>query len=160
LSGAKYKDVRYSRDEWLAVKKTNVAPFNQLPILIVDSKRKIAQSHAIVRFLARATGLAGKNDTEVTDADQLAGFAEDMRKQYSTLVYNSSASTLLPTFLKETIPNFFGLLEQRLVANGGFYGTYIFLLTSPFCLIRHFSFSCPLTSPFLTDWRRWPIFRW
>ena len=58
------------------------------------------KSYAIVRMIARATGLAGRNESEIIELDELSGFAEDMRKAYSTLAYNSSASTLKDAFVR------------------------------------------------------------
>ncbi|RCN48921.1 glutathione S-transferase protein [Ancylostoma caninum] len=54
LAGQEYEDVRLSRDECL---NTRMMPFSQMPVLEVDGKQ-LAQSFAIVRFLARKFGEA------------------------------------------------------------------------------------------------------
>uniref|UniRef100_A0A1I7XEN0 glutathione transferase n=1 Tax=Heterorhabditis bacteriophora TaxID=37862 RepID=A0A1I7XEN0_HETBA len=54
LAGQEYEDVRYERDEWPQHK--DEMPFGQIPVLEVDGK-KLAQSYAINRFLARQFGI-------------------------------------------------------------------------------------------------------
>merc|ERR1712000_756998 len=55
-------------------------------------------------------------------ADQLAGFSEDMRKKYSAMVYNENAKEMVPAFVKDTLPMYFKMLENRLSSQGAFYG--------------------------------------
>ncbi|KIH50854.1 glutathione S-transferase protein [Ancylostoma duodenale] len=53
LAGQEYEDVRLSFEEW--PKHKAEMPFGQIPVLEVDGKQ-LAQSIAIVRFLARKFG--------------------------------------------------------------------------------------------------------
>jgi len=122
FAGVDYEDKFYARDEWASVhKKSGKFPFGQMPLLVHGTTR-VAQSQAIVRHIARLTGMAGKNESEVTQADELAGYVEDLRKPYGALVYNASARELKAAFMRDTLQPAFARLEARLVANGGFYG--------------------------------------
>ncbi|VDP05095.1 unnamed protein product [Heligmosomoides polygyrus] len=75
-----FTDVRFSHEEW--PKHKAEMPFGQLPVLEVDGKQ-LAQSFAIVRFLARKFGLAGKTafDEALVDsmADQIKDFITEIR---------------------------------------------------------------------------------
>jgi glutathione S-transferase len=119
-AGVSYKEIHYTRADWVKVKKNGLFPFQQMPLLIHGTE-KIAQSSAINRYIARRTGIAGSNDTEVTIADELSEFVEDMRKPYGALVYNSSAPSLKTTFIQDSLVLYFSILETRL-AHGVFYG--------------------------------------
>ncbi|UYV81730.1 GTF2IRD2B [Cordylochernes scorpioides] len=74
--GEDFEDKRYQfgpnreRTEWLKVKHTLGLDFPNLPYYI-DGDIKITQSKAILRYLARKHGLAGKNETEQWKLDML-----------------------------------------------------------------------------------------
>lgn len=53
-------------------------PFGQVPVLEVDGK-KIAQSTAISRYLAKQYGLAGKDDWESLEIDVTVDTIHDVR---------------------------------------------------------------------------------
>lgn len=53
-------------------------PFGQLPVLDVDGK-KIHQSTAICRYLAKQFGLVGKNDWENLEIDAAVYTINDLR---------------------------------------------------------------------------------
>lgn len=53
-------------------------PFGQVPMLEVDGK-KINQSTAIARYLAKQHGLAGKNDWEALEIDAIVDTIHDLR---------------------------------------------------------------------------------
>lgn len=53
-------------------------PFGQVPVLEVDGK-KINQSTAICRWLAKQHGLAGKNDWEALEIDAAVDTIHDIR---------------------------------------------------------------------------------
>ena len=46
-------------------------PFRQLPMLVVDDKTEIAQSGAIVRYLARLTGMQPEDPAQLGEVDAL-----------------------------------------------------------------------------------------
>ena len=74
LAGQEFEDKRLSFDEWRSFKAD--FPFQQLPVLEVTEEQdgktyRIAQSHAITRFLAQRFNLAGKNDIERAQCDMI-----------------------------------------------------------------------------------------
>ena len=60
-------------------------PFGKVPVLEVDGK-KIDQSTAISRYLAKQCGLAGKNDWESLEIDSTVDTIHDVRaSEYNIL---------------------------------------------------------------------------
>ncbi|KAK5970795.1 Glutathione S-transferase [Trichostrongylus colubriformis] len=78
LAGQEYKDVRLTHEEW--PKHKAEMPFGQLPVLEVDGKQ-LPQSFAIVRFLARKFGFAGKNAWEEAVVDSIADQYKDFMNE-------------------------------------------------------------------------------
>ncbi|WKX95184.1 hypothetical protein Q1695_011998 [Nippostrongylus brasiliensis] len=74
LAGQDYEDVRYTLDEW--PKHKDEMPFGQMPVLEVDGK-KLCQSRAIARFLAKRFGYAGKNALDEAVVDSIVDQCED-----------------------------------------------------------------------------------
>ncbi|KAL6736575.1 hypothetical protein Aduo_006910 [Ancylostoma duodenale] len=74
LAAQSYDDIRISVAEWQKLKPE--MPFEQLPVLDVDGKR-LAQSYAICRFLARRFGYAGKTPFEEALVDSIADQIKD-----------------------------------------------------------------------------------
>ncbi|RCN48923.1 glutathione S-transferase protein [Ancylostoma caninum] len=74
LAGQDYEDVRLSHEEW--PKHKAQMPFGQMPVLEVDGKQ-LAQSLAIVRFIARKFGFAGKCLFEEALVDSIADQHKD-----------------------------------------------------------------------------------
>ena len=63
-------------------------PWNQLPMLEYDGK-KIVQSIAMARFLAREYGLSGKNNLEAAQADMLVDCMSDLQNsEYPKYFFN------------------------------------------------------------------------
>merc|ERR1712088_900086 len=81
-AGVEYEDVRIKREDWPAMKPT--IPWNQLPMLEYDG-RKIDQSVAMARFVARENGLAGKNNFEAAQADMLVDCLSDMQNKFAPI---------------------------------------------------------------------------
>lgn len=53
-------------------------PFGQMPVLEIDDK-KVVQSGAICRYLAKIVGLAGDNDLENLEIDSIVDCFNDIR---------------------------------------------------------------------------------
>lgn len=60
-------------------------PMNQLPCLEVDGKR-VNQSLACCRFIARAVNLAGNDDWENLQIDTVADTVNDFRLSMNTML--------------------------------------------------------------------------
>uniref|UniRef100_A0A915B5L6 glutathione transferase n=1 Tax=Parascaris univalens TaxID=6257 RepID=A0A915B5L6_PARUN len=74
LAGVPFEDVRISKAEWPQLKPT--MPFGQLPVLEFDG-RKLGQSFAVNRFLARKFGYAGNDPLEQAYVDSIADGFKD-----------------------------------------------------------------------------------
>ncbi|XGW08993.1 hypothetical protein V3C99_011365 [Haemonchus contortus] len=87
LAGQDYEDIRLTHEEWPKHKAS--MPFGQLPVLEVDGKQ-LPQSVAIVRYLARKYGFAGKSAWEeaVVDsiADQFKDFLNEVRPYFKVFL--------------------------------------------------------------------------
>ncbi|CAF0719018.1 unnamed protein product [Brachionus calyciflorus] len=68
-AGAEFTDNRIEFDQWPALKADT--PLGQLPYLTIDDSIHIPQSMAIARYVARETGLAGKNNLQQAQADAI-----------------------------------------------------------------------------------------
>uniref|UniRef100_A0A8D8MFA8 glutathione transferase n=1 Tax=Culex pipiens TaxID=7175 RepID=A0A8D8MFA8_CULPI len=71
-----FDDIRITREEWPALKPT--MPMGQMPILSVDGK-KVHQSVAMSRYLAKQVGLAGADDWENLMIDTVVDTVNDFR---------------------------------------------------------------------------------
>ncbi|KAI6177877.1 Protein CBR-GST-6.1 [Aphelenchoides bicaudatus] len=67
--GVKFEDEIVFWNEWKDKKPT--FPINTLPVLEIDGKHQISQSWAILRYVAKKLGLAGKDDMEAAQLDQV-----------------------------------------------------------------------------------------
>uniref|UniRef100_A0AC35U815 Glutathione transferase n=1 Tax=Rhabditophanes sp. KR3021 TaxID=114890 RepID=A0AC35U815_9BILA len=74
-AGVKFTDNRIQKEDWPKIKETMA--FGQIPMLEMDGK-KLYQSRAIERFLARMYGLLGDDDLEAAYIDQFIGGLDDV----------------------------------------------------------------------------------
>ncbi|XP_058795323.1 glutathione S-transferase-like [Phymastichus coffea] len=117
-AGVDFEDQRVSADEWKALKPT--MPFNQLPVLEVDGKR-VNQSTAICRYLAKQFGLAGKDDWENLEIDAIIDTISDLRTKIVSAAHERVAEAKAEKLklAEETTELFIGRLEKIVKANGG-----------------------------------------
>ncbi|XP_055346023.1 glutathione S-transferase 1-like [Paramacrobiotus metropolitanus] len=73
--GQKWEEVPVAFQDWPSLKSNT--PFGQLPILEVDGQ-KLAQTSAIVNFLARRYGLAGENEWEQALVESVVAATSDI----------------------------------------------------------------------------------
>jgi len=83
-NGIAIEEVDTPFEDWPKVKLTT--KFGQVPILR-DGDFEVAQSNAILRYLARKHGLYGANDKEASLIDQLNDQQEDVRNTYVRFIY-------------------------------------------------------------------------
>ncbi|EFN62037.1 Glutathione S-transferase [Camponotus floridanus] len=103
--GTEFIDYRFDRADWPKIKPT--MPFGQVPVVEVDGK-KIAQSVAISRYLAKQYGLAGKDDWESLEID-------------STYENNETAKEEKLKRAKEIVPYYLERLDAQVQKNGGYF---------------------------------------
>ena len=74
LSKTPYEDIRLTHEEW--PKHKAEMPFEKMPVLSMDG-HMLPQSFAIIRYLARQFGYAGKNALEEATVDALGDLMKD-----------------------------------------------------------------------------------
>ncbi|KAI9189690.1 hypothetical protein H9P43_001123 [Blastocladiella emersonii ATCC 22665] len=124
-AGATYTN-KYPKD-WPAEKAS--LPFGQLPALVIKADGKeetVAQTSAIVRYLAKKHGLVPESEHELFIADSLAESVRDVMEAMITVVWRTpeDKKEQAKADLKEkTIPAFVKAHEKFLAANGnnGYY---------------------------------------
>ncbi|EDV21531.1 Glutathione S-transferase 1 [Trichoplax sp. H2] len=118
-----FEDVRFEKEDWPRIKEQNDFLFGQVPILEVDGVQ-IAQSSAIVRYVARMAGLAGKDSLEQAKADMLAdAFCNDILEKFYRIAFferNEEKKTRLECEFRDCImPDFLDRLERFYIRDGG-----------------------------------------
>ncbi|XP_011309957.1 glutathione S-transferase [Fopius arisanus] len=119
--GVEFEDERFDRADWPAIKPT--MPFGQTPVLEVDGK-KIHQSTAICRYLAKQFGLAGKNDWENLEIDAAIDTIHDLRLKIGAYSYETNEVAKEekkgPLF-KDVVPFYLERLDAQVKKNGGYF---------------------------------------
>ncbi|XP_073906914.1 glutathione S-transferase Mu 2 isoform X1 [Castor canadensis] len=113
----------YDRSQWLSEKFTLGLDFPNLPYLI-DGARKITQSNAILRYIARKHDLCGETEEEKIRVDILENQLMDTRMELARICYNPDFEKLKPEFL-EGLPEKMKLYSQFLGKRPWFAGDKI-----------------------------------
>nr|XP_060629234.1 glutathione S-transferase Mu 4-like isoform X1 [Anolis sagrei ordinatus] len=103
-----YEDKRYhlgeapdfDRSEWTSVKEKLGFDFPNLPYLI-DGDRKLTQSNAILRYLARKHKMCGETEEEIIRMDILEYQVVDFATDLATLCYSPDFEKLKPEYIKQ-----------------------------------------------------------
>jgi len=106
--------------EWGTLKAKCV--FGQLPIFH-DGNFELAQSNAILRYVARANGLYGKDDQERALIDMINDSQEDLRLTYLRLIYQQY-DTEKDNYIK-SLPEKLAPFEKVLMKNHGGKGFFV-----------------------------------
>ncbi|XP_034270675.1 glutathione S-transferase 2-like [Pantherophis guttatus] len=93
--------------EWTSVKEKLGLDFPNLPYLI-DGDKKISQSNAILRYIARKHKMCGETEEETIRMDMLENHLMDFRMGFAKLCYSPDFEKLKPEYL-ELLP---GKLKQ------------------------------------------------
>ncbi|OXA56303.1 glutathione S-transferase Mu 1 [Folsomia candida] len=83
---------------WFGEKETLGFDFPNLPYLI-DGDVKVTQTIAIIRYLARKTGLAGQSDDQQRRIDLITEEWHDFKGPFYPLCYNPEFHSLKPAYL-------------------------------------------------------------
>lgn len=119
-AGISFEDERFDRDDWPKIKPTT--PFGQVPVLDVDGK-KIAQSVAISRYLAKKSDLAGKDDWEALEIDSIVDTIHDVRARLAAFHYeeNEEIKAAKRKIADEVVPYYLERLDAQVKNNGGYF---------------------------------------
>ncbi|KAJ8017230.1 hypothetical protein DPEC_G00015650 [Dallia pectoralis] len=126
-TGTKYEDQLYACGEaphydkscWFDEKKKLNMDFPNLPYLI-DGDRKIVQSNAILRYIARQHNLCGETEDEKIRVDILENQAMDFRNGFVMMCY-TDFEKMKPGYterLPETLKQFSDFLGTRMFFAG------------------------------------------
>ena len=118
--GIKYEDCRLTPafqdpTEWLKLKPNT--PYGSLPLLEWDGTC-IAQSMAVARFLAREVGLAGRDNMEAAQIDEIIDAVNDLLSA-GAQVFFSKDEAAKKKYATETVPAGLANIEARLECRGG-----------------------------------------
>ncbi|XP_076294013.1 glutathione S-transferase-like [Lasioglossum baleicum] len=118
--GAEFEDHRLDADEWPKLKSE--MPFGQVPVLEIDGK-KVNQSTAISRYLAKQFGLAGKNDWEALEIDIAVDTIHDVRLRIAVYGYETNEITKAEklNIIKDQVPYYLERLDAQVKKNGGYF---------------------------------------
>lgn len=106
--------------EFEAFKATGVLPFDAVPLWEEPGGFRLAQSDAIVRYLARDHGLYGSSPHEAARCDMIAAGIDDLRVEIRKLVSVEEArrAALREELAARTIPRWLAYFEKLAGANG------------------------------------------
>uniref|UniRef100_A0A182PUJ2 glutathione transferase n=1 Tax=Anopheles epiroticus TaxID=199890 RepID=A0A182PUJ2_9DIPT len=114
-----FDDVRITREEWPALKPT--MPMGQMPVLEVDGKR-VHQSLAMCRFVAKQINLAGDNALEALQIDAIVDTINDFRLKIAIVAYEPDdmvKEKKMVTLNNEVIPFYLTKLNVIAKENNG-----------------------------------------
>nr|XP_060629239.1 glutathione S-transferase Mu 1-like [Anolis sagrei ordinatus] len=103
-----YEEIRYrfgeapdfDTSQWTSVKEKLGLDFPNLPYLI-DGERKLTQSNAILRYLARKHKMCGETEEEIVRMDILENQIWDFRVSLGRISYNPDFEKLKPEFIEQ-----------------------------------------------------------
>uniref|UniRef100_A0A182YLZ8 glutathione transferase n=1 Tax=Anopheles stephensi TaxID=30069 RepID=A0A182YLZ8_ANOST len=114
-----FDDVRITREEWPALKPT--MPMGQMPVLEVDGKR-VHQSLAMCRYVAKQINLAGDNPLEALQIDAIVDTINDFRLKIAIVAYEPDdmvKEKKMVTLNNEVIPFYLTKLNVIAKENNG-----------------------------------------
>lgn len=117
-----FEDNRVEKDDWEKVK--NEYPYGRLPVLEWQEdgqEKKLSQSFAIARYLAKKFNLTGKDDLESAKCDEYADVVKDVLKEVEAMWGEDEAKKLKikNNVLEKTLPALFTKVEDDLKATEG-----------------------------------------
>ena len=85
LAGMDFEDVRLTREQWLAMKPTT--PYGCVPILEIQGKPPLAQSNAILGFIASQSSLLPKDPFDAAQHLAMMSSTEELRVKLGTTLF-------------------------------------------------------------------------
>jgi len=115
---ADFEDNRFETAEWDKIKAEY--PYGKVPVLEWEGK-KLSQSFAIARYLAKQYKLTGADDFESAKCDEYADIVKDVLKEVEGMWTEEEAKKLKikNNVLDKTVPQLFTKIEADLKATGG-----------------------------------------
>jgi len=121
IGGVDFDDNRLTREQFGAKKAAGDFPYGQVPVLEIDGVM-IAQSAAIARICGQLSGLYPADDL-IAEArmDEILAASNQISDSIRPSVWEKDPdrkAAMRAELAAETLPRWFGWLEQRLTANG------------------------------------------
>lgn len=125
-AGVEFDDVRFrpslnALEDFQAFKQNNEVPFDQVPILEIEGM-VLAQSQAIIRYIARKYGLTGASEEENALCDMISCGTEDLRQKLTNVIFlncEKARDQQMKAFQEEVLPQWAAFFERLLKKNGG-----------------------------------------
>ncbi|XP_043486269.1 glutathione S-transferase-like isoform X1 [Polistes fuscatus] len=120
-AGVEFEDITFDSNDW-PTKIKPTTPFGLVPMLEVDGK-KISQSVAISRYLAKQFKLTGKDDWEDLEIDATVDTIHDLRAKIGAYFYetNPEVKAAKLEVAKEVVPFILERLDAQVKSNGGYF---------------------------------------
>jgi len=117
-AGVRYTDIRLQMDEFKQVKAS--LPYGHVPILEYHGT-VLCESLTIAKFLADEFSVAGRNNLEKAQAQEIVEVFNGVFGEVSAFIFapETEKVTKREKLLKDTLPLRLGQLEQRLIQRGG-----------------------------------------
>ncbi len=129
-------------EELAALRASEKLPFDQMPLLEIDGVC-LSQSSAMVRYLARRSGLYGANDTDAMWCDMVAGVAADFAEVALQAAFKPSAAVAIAD-LEARFEKFGPRFEERIEEQG-----------SGFCAADRMTFADVVLAEALSSYLEW-----
>jgi glutathione S-transferase len=104
--------------DFQALKDSGLLPFQAAPVWEDADGFRLAQSNAIVKYVAATHGMGGKNPREQALIDQMIGACDDVRIEIRRLVTEPDKRPQIVAELNATfLPKWMGFLDRTLATN-------------------------------------------
>jgi glutathione S-transferase len=113
----KYDDIRIEKESWPELKPTT--PWGQIPILEFEGQT-LAQSTAIMRYLARKFKLTGSSELDAARCDELIDALADLRAEWRKFFMapdEEKKAELKKAFLEVHAPKYLGKFDNIVKSN-------------------------------------------
>ncbi|KAL2917217.1 hypothetical protein HK105_203282 [Polyrhizophydium stewartii] len=120
IGGIPFEDHRVARSEWPELKKKT--PFGQLPVLTVDGKTQIAQSHGVLRYAGALAGLYPTADAlKAALVDQIVLQLEDMNGVIFSRSFANDEEKMAArrAIAEKTFPDMFAAMDAVIAKHTG-----------------------------------------
>lgn len=129
-------------EELAALRASGKLPFDQMPLLEIDGLC-LSQSSAMIRYLARRSGLYGANDTDAMWCDMIVGVVADFAEVAMQAAFKPSADVAIAD-LQARFSKFAPCFERRIVEQG-----------SGFCAADRMTFADVVLAEALSSYVEW-----
>ncbi|ELU01181.1 hypothetical protein CAPTEDRAFT_165166 [Capitella teleta] len=118
VGGIDFQDIRFTMKEWPAIKPTT--PLGQAPYIEFEGGKRLAQTKAISRYLAKQTGLFPESDWDAARCDMVVEYSDDLRQPFAPVFLEPNKDVqkkLLTKYVKD-VPKLLDNFEKLLTENG------------------------------------------